>query len=148
MELKNWKLLEYKRGENELNLMSQYGPCILEKCHFLIKKLFDNFDTRLWKFYHATMDSPHFTFFERLTQRCCNVVIPKLRRRCDFTFLERLRQRWGKVVKPTLRRRCEFYVVVRKLYRRCHYSIHDDVYVVRTLWISRCNVTTLLIRYL
>ena len=68
---------------NGLNLMSQYRPCIPDKWHVVVK-LFHNFEARMWKYDHMTMNSPHLTLVAKLTQRLCNVVIQTKRRRCDF----------------------------------------------------------------
>ena len=87
-------------GNDGLNLMSQYQPCIPDKCH-VVNKIFHNFEIRLWKCYHVTMNNLPFTFFVKLTQRCRNVVI------------------------PSSRRRYEFEVTVTTLYRRCHFNIHN-----------------------
>ena len=83
-----------------VHLMSQYQPCIRDELNFVIK-LFHDFEGMLWKCYHVTINSPYFTFFARLMQRWCNVVV------------------------PTSRRRCEFDIAVLTLHRRYHYKIHD-----------------------
>ena len=70
-------------GNNGLNLMSQYQPCLPDKCHAIIK-LFHNFEVSLWKYYNVTMHSAHFTFFTKMMQRRCNFVMPTSRRCCDF----------------------------------------------------------------
>ena len=59
--------------------------------------LFDNLKANLCKCYHETMNSPHLTFFTKLTQH------------------------WRK----TLRKRFEFDIVVPKLYQGCRYRIYD-----------------------
>ena len=53
------------------------------------------------KRYHVTMNSRHILFFAKLSHYCCNVVIPKLRRRFELE------------------------VAVTTLYQLCHYNIHD-----------------------
>ena len=71
----------------------------------------------------VAMNNLHFTFFAKLTQRRCNVLTLKSRRRCEFD-------------------------VVVTLYRRCHYSIHDLLWgeftiqswgKVETTWIQCCE---------
>ena len=74
------------RGNNRLNLTSQYQPYIPDKCHTVITvfKLFHNQEARLWKCYHVTMNSSYFLLLAKLTQLWCNVVIPTSRRGCEF----------------------------------------------------------------
>ena len=99
----NLEFFRVWEGNNRLSLMTQYWPCITGKCHIFMK-LFKNLKTRLRKCYHATIKSPHFTFFVKLMQRWYNIVI------------------------PTSRRRCEFNIVVSTLYQVCHYNIHDMIW--------------------
>ena len=82
-------------GENGLNLMLQYQPCIPEKCHVIVN-LFYNFEVKLWKRYHITMNSPH------------------------LKILIKLGEHWYNLVVSTSRRRGEFDVAVSTLYQRCH----------------------------
>ena len=60
--------------------MSQYQPCVPDKFDVTIY-LFYNFNAKLWKRNHATMNNPQLTFFEKLTQPWCKVVISKSRKR-------------------------------------------------------------------
>ena len=59
------------------------------------------FEERLWKYYHATMNNPYFTFFAKPPQRWCSVII------------------------LTSRRRYELDVAVTTLYRRLYCNIHN-----------------------
>ena len=56
---------------NGLNLMSQYRPCIPDKWHVVVK-LFHNFEARMWKYDHMTMNSPHLTLVAKLKRRRCD----------------------------------------------------------------------------
>ena len=124
-------------GNNGLNLMSQYRPCIPGKYQWVFT-VFHHFEVRLWKCYNVTINGSHLVSFTKLTQRWCNVVI------------------------PTSRRRCEFDIAVTTLYRRCYCNSRDMMWgeftiqrwgnisttlwiwrhsidVGKTLWIWRCN---------
>ena len=56
--------------------MLQYRLCIPSKCN-AVDKLFHSSKARLWKYYNVTMNRPNMTFFAKLTQCWCKVVIPK-----------------------------------------------------------------------
>ena len=45
---------------------------------------FRKFKAKLWKCYHMTNNSPHFTFFAKPAQCWCNFVISTLRKCCKF----------------------------------------------------------------
>ena len=102
-----------------------------------------NFDARLWNCYEVTMNSPQ-TFFVKLTQRWCNIVIPTSRRRCEFDAFNvvtrlPLQHPWY-VVRlidyPILRQRWQNVVNLAPYYRRW-----EDVVNLR-LWLQSCkNVT-------
>ena len=48
--------------------MSQYRPCIPEKCLAAIK-LFHKIEARLWKCYYVTIKKLHFTFFTKVMNK-------------------------------------------------------------------------------
>ena len=64
-------------------------PCMPEKCH-KVAKLFRNFEARFFKCYYVTMSTPGLTCFAKLTQQCCNVVMPTSRRSCEFKVAVKL----------------------------------------------------------
>ena len=76
------------RGNNCLNLMTQYRVCVYRVCipakYDVFVKHFYNFEERLRKCYHVTMNCLHFRFVAKLTQRWRNVIIPMSRKRCEF----------------------------------------------------------------
>ena len=71
------------RGNTCLNLMTQYRVCIPAKYDVFVKHFY-NFEKRLRKCYHVTMNCLHLRFVAKLTQRWCNVMIPMSRKRCEF----------------------------------------------------------------
>ena len=101
----------------ELNLTSQHWLYLQDKCHVVIK-IFHNFEVKLSKRYHVTMNSLHYTFFVKLTQRWCNFVL------------------------PTLRRCCEFGVTVIAFYWHCYYNIIDTLWGEFTIqrWGNICTM--------
>ena len=120
--------------------MSQYRPCIPDKCNAS--------EARLWKCSPATINRPYFPFFSKLTQRWCNILIPMSKRRCEYKVVvttlylrchcnihdllwgEFFIQSWGNigttlwfdVVASTLWRRCEFDATISTLQQLWQYS--------------------------
>ena len=96
----NFCELSENQGNNGLNSMSQYRPCIPDKFHFIIK-LCSNFEARLWKCYYVKMNfSSNFT-----TSRCCefDVAITTSMICCEEMYHPTWRQHWYYVVYLTLR---------------------------------------------
>ena len=139
-------------------LMSQYRSCIANKCD-VVNKLFRSFEVKMWKCYHVTMNSPYFTFFAKLTQRWCNVLISTSRTNCEFdvevTKVYRryhcnMRDRlggdffsrfcgnvgitlWFNVVVWVLWRRYEFNVAISTLQQHCQYNINNTPWIKLTI---------------
>ena len=77
-QLNSWYLYTFRKQllgtykvwqrNNWLNLMSQYRPCIPEKCLAAIK-LFHKIEARLWKCYYVTIKKLHFTFFTKVMSK-------------------------------------------------------------------------------
>ena len=133
----NFGVLE---GHSGLNLMSQYQSCVPEKCIVVID-LFYNFEAKLRKCYHATMNNPHLTFFAKLTQPWFNVIILTSRRCCKFDFSVwtlhptfSLQHRWHILIEAKLPQRCKLDIVVSTLWRRrFEYNIHSILWVEPTI---------------
>ena len=97
----NFCELSENQGNNGLNSISQYRPCIPDKFHFIIKRC-SNFEARLWKCYYVKMNfSSNFT----TSRRCCefDVAITTSMICCEEMYHPTWRQHWYYVVYLTLR---------------------------------------------
>ena len=153
------------RGKKWPDFDVKYRPCIPNKYHFVIK-YFYNFEARVWKSYHVTVNSPIRMFFTKLTHRWCNFVISMSIRRyeihpcidfaitastiyCDVNWLSNVEEMQAEryefdVVISALQRPCEFDVVISTLQQRFPYNIHIAQWIELTINVEatlkhRCN---------
>ena len=120
----NFRVLKGNKG---LNLLSQYVSTQHTR-----QNSFRYFEAKLWKCYYATMNSPHLTFFAKLTQYWRREDVVNLTWYFSLISTLQLHYPWYIVrwtYYPTLRQRCHF-INLRS------YSIS----IIMTLWIWRYDI--------